>query len=158
MNGSLAQKFVEESSFNRRADAQLHIRKKFGHGRGKQMRRRMAEHEQRVGIFFSEDFEFCVALKRAREIHQLTSICSAREFAGRGVFGGAGARRGRRSIRGAGDERGARKARRNLLGDLRGGSAARHVEHFAVRQSNKNGIHEAFPVMRLGDNASKPAG
>ena len=46
----LAQEFVEKSVVNRRPDAQFHVGKKLQHRRGKQVRRRMAKHLQRVGI------------------------------------------------------------------------------------------------------------
>ena len=64
----LAQKFVEEAVVDRRADAQLHVGKKFEHRRGQQVRRRVPEHLQRLGIFRGENPERGVVFERPRKI------------------------------------------------------------------------------------------
>ena len=114
----LAQEFVEEAVVDGRADAELHVGEKFEHGGGQQMRRRMAEHLQRVGILRGEDRERGVALERARKIHQLAIGARDQRFLGQAV--------------------------RNFCGDFGGRGAARALARGAVGQSDLNGFHGDF--------------
>ena len=66
----VAHKFVEKSVFGGRTDAEFHIREKLQHGGGQQMRRRVAEHLNRVGILRGEDREIYVVIERAREVDE----------------------------------------------------------------------------------------
>ena len=111
----LAQKFVEKAVVDGRADAQLHVGKKLEHRRGQQVRRRVAEDLQRVGILRRENRERSVVLERPREVHQLAV--------------------------GARHQRLARQAVRDLSRDLRGRGAARHFLRGSVRQCDLDGIH-----------------
>jgi hypothetical protein len=109
-----ANEFVEESGFNRRADAELHVWIQLEHGGGEQMRGGMPKDLQRVRIFRSEDGNLGVALEWAREVHQLAI--------------------------GAGDESFFCEARRNLVRNLRSGGTALHFASGAVRQRDLNGF------------------
>ena len=94
----LAHEFVEESVVDRRADAELHVGIKLEHGGGEQMRRGMAEHLHRVGIFRGQDRKLDAVVERLRKIDELAI--------------------------GARDQRVLGEARADLPGDLRGGGAA----------------------------------
>ena len=150
MNGSVAHEIVEKAGVDRRADAQLDVREKFQHRRGEQMRRRVAQHLNRFGIFRRQDREPHVLIDRRAQIDQKT-------FA---VRRGSQPRFGRRigrffSHRTRGRARGGRpvdrsdprdqrflgQPRRNLLRDLRRRGAERHFADRAVRHRNVNGIH-----------------
>ena len=128
----LAQKFVEKSGVGGRADAELHVRKEFEYGGGKQVRGGMAEDLQRLGVFFGEDFEFSVMVERARQVH---------EFA-------------RRAIANARNERGAGEARRNFFGDVGGGRAARHLQYGAILERNVNTIHRVSAIPANGRSST----
>ena len=112
--GLRAHEFVEESSVNRRADAELHVGIKFQHGGGEQMRCGMPKHLQRIRILRGEDGNFGVVLERARKIYQLAI--------------------------GARYQRFFRESRRDLARNFRSGGAARHFACGAVRQSDLNGV------------------
>ena len=82
------------------------------------MRRGMAKHLHRVGIFRGEDRKLGAAVERLRKIHQLA--VNAR------------------------DERVLRQARPDLARDLRGGGAAGHLARRTIRQRDLNIFHFFF--------------
>ena len=120
----VAQKFVEEAGFDRRADAELHVGIKLEDGGGEQMRGRVAEHLHRVGILGRQDRELDVVVEREREIDKLAI--------------------------GARDQRIFREARADLAGDLRGGGAAEHFARRAIRQRDLNVRHVVFSGCKAG--------
>ena len=68
-----AHKIVEEAGVDRRADAELDVREKFEHRRGEQMRRRVAQHLNRLRIFRREDREPHVVFDRCAQIDKKPS-------------------------------------------------------------------------------------
>ena len=65
-------KIVEKSGIDRRADAQLDVGEKFHHRCGEQVRRRVAKHLDRFGIFRRQDCEPHVLIDRRAQIDQKT--------------------------------------------------------------------------------------
>ena len=144
--GLVAQEFVEEAIFDRRADAELHVGIEFHHRGGQQMRGGMAEDVERVGIFFGEDLEFDVLLDRTAKVVEQAAI-----FGGiHGVRKNAGFRLGAVAIGGEdlGDQRSIGQSRRDGLGDLEGRGALGKVFYAAVGESYVNLIHESRPDLQ----------
>ena len=111
----VAHEFVEKSVFDGRADAEFHIWVKLQDSGGEEMRGRVAENLERVGVLRGEDREIYAVVERARKVNQLAVN--------------------------PGDERVLGEARPDLRGDLRGGGAAGHFAGRAVRQRDLNGFH-----------------
>ena len=128
----VAQEFVEEASFDRRADAELYVGIELEHGCGQKMRGGMAQHLDRVRILRGEDREFYIAVERARKIDQLAV--------------------------GARDERFLGEARRNLLRDFGGGRSARDFACSAVGQRDLKCGHFSFgePSFWSREPAARP--
>ena len=118
----VAHEIVEETVFDGRADAQLHVGIEFQHGGGEKMRGGVAKHLNRVGILRGEDRKPSVVVERARKVDQL-AVLSILAI-------------------GARDQGFLGEARRDLAGDFGGGGAAGHLASCAVRQSNLYGSHD----------------
>ena len=126
----LSQEFVEETVFHRRANAEFHVGIKLRHGRCQQVRGRMAEDVERVGIFFGQDAKLDVLLQRAAKVVEQATIGirinGIRKNAGLGV--------GAITISGVdlGNQRGVGQPRRDGSGDFNGRDPFWKVLHAAV--------------------------
>ena len=112
----LAQKFVEKSVFDRRADAELHVGIEFHDRGGQKMRRGMAEDVESVRIFFGEDLKLDVLFQRTAKIEQQAAIF--RRIDGIGENSGLFLRAVFTGGVDLGDQSSVRKPRRNRLGDV----------------------------------------
>jgi len=65
----IAQEFVEKAGVDRRADAEFYIGIQLHDCRGEQVGRGMTEHKESVRIFFGEDLQLDVVVKRAPQIN-----------------------------------------------------------------------------------------
>ena len=72
--GSLAQKVIEEAGFGGRTVTELGLRKEFQHGGSKQMRRRVMEDLERLGVFLGEEAEARIVLDGEREIDNRKAV------------------------------------------------------------------------------------
>ena len=144
--GLLAQEFVEKAVVDRRADAQLHVGIEFHHRGGQQVRRGMAEDEERVGIFFSEDLQLDVLFERTAKIEEQAAIFGGID----GIGKNAGLVLRAIAVRGGhfGHQRGVRQARRNGFGDVDGRGALGNVFHAAIGKSYVNLIHVGRPDLK----------
>ena len=61
--GLLAQEFIEKAGVNGRTDAELYVWIQLHNGSGEQVGRGMAEHKERIGIFFCEDLQLDVVIQ-----------------------------------------------------------------------------------------------
>src|SRR5580704_14262045 len=66
----IAEKFVEESGGDRRADAEFYVGIKLYHRGGEKMRGGVAEYVERIGIFLGQDLQLDVFIERATQIDQ----------------------------------------------------------------------------------------
>ena len=70
----VAQEFVEKAVFDRRPDAQFHVRVKLHDSGGQKMRGGMAKNVEGVWIFFCEDLKGDVLVERAAKIEKQAAI------------------------------------------------------------------------------------
>ncbi len=137
--GLLAQEFVEKAVIDRRTDAQLHIGVKLRHRGGQQVRRRMPEDVQRVGILLREDLQLHILFERPAQIEEQTAVFRGIHGVGKnaGLFLCAVAA----GCVHLGDERGVRQPRRNGPGDFHGRGALGNVFDAAIGKRYVNLFH-----------------
>src|SRR5262249_60135096 len=130
--GSLAQEFIKKAVLDRRADAELHVGKKLEHCRRKQVRGRVAEDFERLGVVAGEDGELGVALEWPGEIHELAGAVSDRGDARyQGLLG---------------------KSRGDFLRGLLRSRAPGDLERLPVRPGDLNAFHAR--LVALGGNSN----
>jgi hypothetical protein len=130
-----AQKVVEESGVSGRTVTELGLWKEFQHGGGKQVRRRVMEDLERLGIFFGEQTKLGILLDGAGEIDDGEAIgFSGCGWAERRNFGGQCC---------------VGQTRRNRLRNVEGGGAQGNFSNAAVGELNLDFRHRVGLRSRL---------
>ena len=135
----IAQEFVEESVFDRRADAELYCGVELHHGGGEKVRGGMAEDIEGVRIFLGEDLEFNVLVDRAPKVEEEAAVFGRvdgiREDSG--FFLDAVGVRGENFC----DQRSVTEARGDRLGNVEWRGAFWHVFYAPIGECYVNLIH-----------------